>query len=203
MFDIFSSKYTPTKRYDYTLLFKAIMIDTYHEVLKHFRLFNDTYIYTKSKVRISILNECLRKSCIRGDLNIFNIFINIPEVDPWFNNNACLIMAIKKCNIDIVSRLLLYPKLNINIQGGDALITACSVKCDSIASLILSFDGTDPNTIDNLAVEECIHNEMYHTLTEIISHPKVSHDTLLSALDIASINRDLYAIELIRMSLKF
>jgi len=115
---------------------------------------------------INILNDGLTICCDHGFTDIFDILINIPEIEP---SDECLESAISNGHLEIFHKLILDKRVQIT---DNMFITACSSGQYEMAKELLKFD-IDPTAEDQLALHYAVENGHIEIVKMLLDLPEI------------------------------
>jgi hypothetical protein len=104
------------------------------------------------------LNDLFITACnINNSENVLKLIKNY-RVDPSFDNNKCILMAVQKKSINVVEILLNYCQVDPSINRNECFITAMSNNEFDIVDILLKDPEIDPIDQDYVAFREGIQN---------------------------------------------
>ncbi|MEM3858015.1 MAG: ankyrin repeat domain-containing protein [Candidatus Micrarchaeaceae archaeon] len=135
-------------------------------------------------IDINVLNDALINACENGYTDIFDILINIPDVDPSVNNNVCLEQVSLNGNLDIFYKLISDKRVSVS---DNMFINACSNGHYEIAKTLLNYN-INPASNDQQALISASKNGHIDVVKLLLSLPEIDPSKQdQSALNMASI----------------
>ena len=116
-------------------------------------------LYKADRIEYYTGQAALLEAIRLGNIDIFNILINRPEIDPSIENNQAIISASYAGNLEMVNRLLVDPRVNPSAKNNLAIKFADDQKHLSVMKRLL----------DDVRVKNTLPKERYQQYLKSIN----------------------------------
>jgi ankyrin repeat protein len=139
-------------------------------------------IFTDPKIQ-DILNQIpkgypsnfydLVRSCVDGHLELVQLYLQDPHIDPSLGSNVCIRLACLLGNSKIVEMLLQHPLVDPSDQANQAIYLAAKEGHETVIQLLLMNKRVDPHANNQVAIRKAVANQHYTIAKRLLSHKKL------------------------------